>query len=186
MKVKVSRAELKECMMKGIKRAINESKRMNYNDGAIKASKKANRDIERETFGDGFKSYNKVHKSEKQYNRKGKNKFDKNNIPLDEGIFDFNSPEDDNYYDDGYEIEAPDINDIVGKEDFKGEEEVTLITIKTDIDKNESELISSILDRFEDAEQDVVNGNISFVIPKQERGKFIGFLRDNDVNILKK
>lgn len=183
MKVKVTKKELKECLTNAVTRALNEAKSFKNKNGFEKATKSANREIERDTFGDGFKSYDKVHKSAKDYSRKGKNKFNKHNYEeLDEAIIDFNSPDDENYYDDGYEIEAPEVTDIIGGEEYDDDPQ---ITIKTDLDKNEHELIQMILGNFDYADRDIVDGSISFTIPKSKRSKFIGFLRDNDINIIK-
>ena len=41
----------------------------------IKADRKGRREKDREIYGDGFKSTTRVHKSDKAYSRKGKNKF---------------------------------------------------------------------------------------------------------------
>jgi hypothetical protein len=41
----------------------------------LKADRKARRDMDREMYGDGFKSNTRVHKTAKAYSRKGKNKF---------------------------------------------------------------------------------------------------------------
>lgn len=50
----------------------------NFQNEYIKADRKARREKDRDIFGDGFKVITKVHKSEKSYSRKGKNKFDGN------------------------------------------------------------------------------------------------------------
>jgi hypothetical protein len=49
----------------------------------IKAHRKQRRDSDRELFGDGFKSTTRINKSEKNYSRKGKNKFDYDNYDED-------------------------------------------------------------------------------------------------------
>ena len=46
----------------------------NFNLAIVKAMKKGNREIEQETFGPGFHSFNRVHKSKKTYTRKEKHK----------------------------------------------------------------------------------------------------------------
>ena len=61
MKVKVTQKELNECITNAVKRVLSESK-FDKKRGFEKASKSANRDIERDVFGDGFKSYDKAHK----------------------------------------------------------------------------------------------------------------------------
>ena len=45
----------------------------------IKAIKSADREIEKEIFGNGFKSKNRIHKSVKTYTRKIKHKKARNN-----------------------------------------------------------------------------------------------------------
>ena len=74
MKIKISNSELKECITNVMNRIISEGK-SDRCKGYEKASKKGNRDAEKEIYGDGFKSYDKVHKSQKDYSRKGKGKW---------------------------------------------------------------------------------------------------------------
>ena len=173
MKLRVSKKELNECISNAISRVLNESK--TKKDGFVKATKKANREIERDTMGDGFKSYNKVHKSQKEYSRKGKNNSWRNFEEL---------------FDDGYDMsEIPDLNDVVDYEQGYSEinsDSTPSVTIRTDINEVEKDLINDILSEFEDADYDVVEGAVSFTIPKTLKGKFIGFLKDNDVEILRK
>ena len=52
-----------------------DSKRKKNNSDYIKADRKGRRDSDRDIYGDGFKSTHKVHKTSKNYSRKGKNKF---------------------------------------------------------------------------------------------------------------
>lgn len=187
MKLRVSKKELNECISNAISRVLNESK--TKKDGFIKATKKANRDIERDTMGDGFKSYNKVHKSQKEYSRKGKNNSWRNFEELDEAAIDFTVPGDEEF-DDGYDMsEIPDLNDVVDYEQGYSEinsDNIPSVTLRTDINEVEKDLINDILSEFEDADYDVVEGAVSFTIPKTLKGKFIGFLKDNDVEILRK
>lgn len=61
----------------------NKNKR-DINMDCIKANRKAQREEFRDIYGDGFKSTTRIAKSEKQYSRKGKNKFNKNNFPYDD------------------------------------------------------------------------------------------------------
>lgn len=51
------------------------SKCKKNNSDYIKADRKGRRESDREIYGDGFKSMHKVHKTSKNYSRKGKNKF---------------------------------------------------------------------------------------------------------------
>lgn len=91
MKVKISRKELNECIVNAVSRVLSEGK-TTKKDGFAKSLKKGNRDVEREYRGDGFKSYDRVHKSQKYYSRKGKNGF--NADALDEAVIDLIGPED--------------------------------------------------------------------------------------------
>lgn len=186
MKIRITQSELNECVTNAVKRIMSEGK-SNRKNGFEKASKSANRDIEREYRGDGFKSYDKVHKNPKDYSRKGKDKFVWNG-DLDEAKIDFTHP-DDPYSDDGYDTTSiPDIEDISGFTEIEGEDEKKepTITIKTDIDeKAEQELIDSILEEYPDAEYDVVEDCPSFNIPKRIKKSFVKFLLDSDVNLVK-
>lgn len=80
MKVNISENELREITSEAVKRVLREAleegktKKRNTDDGYLKANKAASREKEREYKGDGFKGYDKVHKSQKDYSRKGKNK----------------------------------------------------------------------------------------------------------------
>lgn len=80
MKIKVNESELREIAYEMIKKALNEivlegkTKKINSDNGYLKANRQANREIEKELKGDGFKSTDKVHKSPKDYSRKGRNK----------------------------------------------------------------------------------------------------------------
>ena len=183
MKVKISRKELNECIVNAVSRVLSEGK--TKKDGFAKSMKKGSRDAEREYRGDGFKSYDKVHKTQKDYSRKGKNKF--NMDALDEAAIDFTVPGDEEF-DDGYDMsEIPDINDVVGNSEvYSGEENnVPTITIKTDIDQVERDLINDILNEFEDAEFDVVDDMVAFNIPSNSKRKYISYLKENDVQIMK-
>lgn len=176
MKIKVSRRELNECLNNVMRRIIEEGKDKK-NNGFEKASKKANREREKEVFGDGFKSYDKVHKSSKEYSRKGKNKK--------------------NYFEDECEINenVTDMNTNPIYPNDKGEWDeadnfVNYITIKTDIDPIEEELIDKIQNNFSENEveidSDINSGYISFNVTKNKEliNRFIDFLNDNDVNII--
>lgn len=83
--------------------------------------------------------------------------------------------------------EIPDINDVIGNSEvYSGEENnVPTITIKTDIDQVERDLINDILNEFEDAEFDVVDDMVAFNIPSNSKRKFISYLKVNDVQIMK-
>ena len=188
MKVKVNRNELNECIVNAISRVLSESKTRKTEDGYLKASRKGSRDAERDMMGDGFKSYNKVHKSQKEYSRKGKNNSWKNYDELDEAVVDFTVPGDEEF-DDGYDMsEIPDISSMTGGKEFQGSDvpAETIVTVITDINENERDLINDILDNYEDAEYDVVDGMVAFNLPKSIRSKFVAYLRDNDVEIMKK
>lgn len=72
--MKITRQELNECLISAVKRVINESKSKKVDTS--KPFKKANREIEREFKGDGFKSYDRPHKDKKNdYVRKPKHKL---------------------------------------------------------------------------------------------------------------
>lgn len=191
MKVKITQKELNECITNAVKRVLSESK-FDKRHGFEKATKSANRDIERDVFGDGFKSYDKPHKTKKDYSRKGKNKFngrfyDEN---IDESRLDISSPFDDNYYDDGYDTsEIPNINDYTRGVEFGIDSEnknEPKVVIKTDIDKVEETLITDILDVFDKAKDDIIDGYVSFVVPESIEEPFIEYLKGNDVTIISK
>ncbi len=188
MKLKVTQKELNECITNAVRRVLSESK-FDKRHGFEKATKSANRDIERDVFGDGFKSYDKPHKTKKDYSRKGKNKFngrfyDEN---IDESRLDMSSPFDDNYYDDGYEVEAPDINSIVGGHEYYESEQTDepTVEIRTDINETEKELINQILNEFEDIDYDIIDGVVTLLVPKSMKKSVIVYLKDNDVEIIK-
>lgn len=188
MKVKVTQKELKECITNAVKKVLSESK-FDKKRGFEKASKSANRDIERDVFGDGFKSYDKAHKTPKDYSRKGKNKFSMRNYDeLDESKLDLSSPFDDNYYDDGYEVDAPDINSVVGGREYSEASEKIdpKVEVGTDISEMEKELINNILNEFEDVDYDIIDGVVTFIMPKSIRKTVVHYLKDNDVEIIKK
>ena len=124
MKIKMSRRELNECLTNVFNRIINEGKDRRSNDFE-KVTKKSNREIEKDNFGDGFKSYDKIHKSSKDYSRKGKNKknYMNSEYDLNENIVD------------------TDVNPIYPNEKnndmsnwSEGSKFVDYVTIKTDID----------------------------------------------------
>ena len=188
MKLKITQKELNECITNAVKRVLSESK-FDKKRGFEKASKSANRDLERDVFGDGFKSYDKAHKTPKDYSRKGKNKFSiRNYDELDESKLDFTSPFDDNYYDDGYEIDAPDINSVVGGREYSeaSEKNDPKVEVRTDINEMEKELINNILNEFEDVDYDIIDGVVTFIMPKSIRKAVVHYLKDNDVEIIKK
>ena len=62
------------------KKAYKKNSTMDY----IKADRKGRRESDKEIYGDGFKSTTKIHKSSKNYSRKGKNKFNNNYSDLDD------------------------------------------------------------------------------------------------------
>ena len=190
MKVKVTPQELNECFTNAIKRVINEKKN-DYKFGFEKATKSANRDLERDTYGDGFKSYDKVHKTKKDYSRKGKDKFVWNG-EIDEERLDLTSPNDYNIYDDGYDTsEIEDIEDVVGGTTYdaysEGDlEKIPTYTFITNIETVEQDLISDILNEFEDADTDVINGDVAFTIAKRRASSLASYLRECDVEIKEK
>ena len=67
------------------------------------------------------------------------------------------------------EIEIPDIPQIV---------------IKTDIDRVEETLIADLLDTFEQAEDEIVDGYISFVVPQSIVKPFKNYLKSNQIEII--
>ena len=89
MKIIANESELRQITENAVKKALTEiikSKKGKDNfNGYIKANRKASREIEKDYKSDGFKSTNKVHKSIKDYSRKGRNKNSwKNEITVDE------------------------------------------------------------------------------------------------------
>ena len=80
MKINISENELKDITFSAIKKAVSdfiiESKtiKKNSEDGYLKANRAGSREAEREINGNGFKQITKVHKSIKDYSRKGRNK----------------------------------------------------------------------------------------------------------------
>lgn len=178
MKIKVTNRELKECIANVMERIISEGK-SKTRDGFDKASKKGNRDDEREVYGDGFKSYDKVHKSHKDYTRK--NKWGKKGYEeeLNEDRLNFTHPED-------MDI-VPDSKPFIKynyEYDPSEEHSIDAVEIKTDIDEVETDLIDTILSNFDLVEKDIVDGYITFVVPDRMKEEFIDFLRSEDVNII--
>lgn len=182
MKIKVTNRELKECITNVMERIISEGK-SKTRDGFDKATKKGNRDGEREVYGDGFKSYDKVHKSQKDYTRKGKGKW-KYDEELNEDRLNLSNPYD-------MEIEA----ELIPFKHTKGEysevefNDENFIRIKTDIDDIETDTINKILFNFEmvKKDNDTIDGCVIFWVPKEPKdlkGKFINFLREEHVNII--
>lgn len=176
MKIKVTNRELKECITNVMERIISEGK-SRTRDGFDKATKKGNRDGEREVYGDGFKSYNKVHKSPKDYSRKGKDKW-KYDEELNEDRLNLNSPDD-------MDIEG---EDVLSKKrhyvDMYADNTTPGIEVKTDIEDVETELIEKILSNFEMVDTDNVDGYFTFIVPVKMKKEFIDFLRSEDVNII--
>lgn len=192
MKLKVTQSELNECFNNAIKRIVSEGKDKRHTFGKEafeKATKRANRDVEREYKGDGFKSYSKVHKSPKDYSRKGKDKFVYSG-ELDEDRLDISSPYDYDFYDDGYDTsEIPYISDYTRGVEFGIDTEKKnepKVVIKTDIDKVEETLITDILDVFDKAKDDIIDGYVSFVVPESIVKSFTDYLEGNDVTIISK
>lgn len=80
MKIRINENELKNITYKVVKRALNEmlierkTIKKNAKDGYLKASRSGNREADKEINGDGFKQITKVHRSPKDYSRKGRNK----------------------------------------------------------------------------------------------------------------
>lgn len=201
MKVKISAKVLQECIANAIDRVINE-KKGGHKHGFEKASKSANRDIEREIYGDGFKSYDKPHKSKKDYKRE---KFDikkwQDDGKLDENLneyrFQMASPFDDAAADnrDPYEIIDDEADAVVNGNayrdvsklfNFDDEKEAPTITLVTNIEEQERDFINKVLEEFEDAELDFINGEVSFIIPRSKAGQLSRFLTNNDVEIKQK
>jgi hypothetical protein len=58
-----------------ISEAKNKKSKKDFQKDVIKSDRKVRREEYRERYGDGFKSDTRVHKSQKNYSRKGKNKF---------------------------------------------------------------------------------------------------------------
>lgn len=80
MKIRINENELKNITYKVVKTALNEmlierkTIKKNAKDGYLKASRAGNREADKEINGDGFKQITKVHRSPKDYSRKGRNK----------------------------------------------------------------------------------------------------------------
>lgn len=186
MKLKVSKQELNECLNNAFNRVLSEASRKG--NPFDKATKSANRDVERKYRGEGFKSYDKAHRSPKDYSRKGKNKFYYND-GLDEAMgVNTDSPYDDNIYDDGYDTSLiPDVNDLTNGSEMSSGDEVSepTVFILTDLDSSERDIIEDVLDNFEGAKEDVVSGHIAFEVPKRIATRVKVFLRDNEVEIIK-
>ena len=166
MKIKVTNRELKECITNVMERIISEGK-SKTRDGFNKATKKGNRDGEREIYGDGFKSYDKVHKSQKDYSRKGKGKW-KYDEELNEDRLNFTHPED-------MDI-VPDSKPFIKynhEYDPSEEHSINAVEVKTDIEEVETDLIDTILSNFDLVEKDIVDGYITFVIPDKMKEEFI-------------
>ena len=79
--IKITESQLNDFIQNESGR-INESGRKNkkktqkdFETDYIKANRKGRREEARERYGDGFKPTTRVSKSEKNYSRKGKNKF---------------------------------------------------------------------------------------------------------------
>ena len=176
MKIKVTNRELKECITNVMERIISEGKSKKH-DGFDKATKKGNRDGEREVYGDGFKTYDKVHKSPKDYSRKGKGKW-KYDEELNEDRLNFNSPND-------MDIEG---EDVLSKKrhyvDIYADDTTPAVEVKTDIDEIENELINNICSKYEMVDTDNVDGYFTFIVPLKMKKEFIDFLRSEDVNII--
>lgn len=180
MKVKITEQELNECITNAVKRILSEGKDRRSNDFE-KVTKKSNREIERDNFGNGFKPYDKIHKSIKDYSRKGKNKknYMNNEYDLNENIADTN------------------VNPIYPNEKknrvskwSESPEFVDYVTIKTDIDPVETTILDKIRNNFTDVEleidTDVVTGKKNFNVTKDKKliRRLIDFLKKNDVNII--
>lgn len=177
MKIKVTNRELKECIANVMERIISEGKSKKH-DGFYKATKKGNREGEREIYGDGFKPTDKVHKSLKDYSRKGKGKW-KYDEELNEDRLNFTHPEDMDIVSDSKPF-------IKYNHEYDPSEErsIDAVEIKTDIDEVETGLIDTILSNFDLVEKDIVDGYITFVVPDRMKEEFINFLRSEDVNII--
>lgn len=177
MKIKVTNKELKECITNVMERIISEGKSKTRSNGIDKATKKGNRDVEKEIYGDGFKSYDKVHKSQKDYSRKGKGKW-KYDEELNEGKLNLNSPDD-------MDIEGEDV--LASKRhyvDTYADDTTPAVEVKTDIDEVETELIDTILSKYDMIDTDRVDGYFTFIVPVKMEKEFIDFLRSEDVNII--
>lgn len=168
MKLKVTQSELNECFNNAIKRIISEGK-----DKRHAFEKDA---FEKETNG-------KLHKL-KPYSRKNY-KYEEQ---LDEDRLDISSPFDDGYYDDGYDTsEIPNVSDYTRGIEFGDDNESKndpKVVVKTDIDKVEETLIADILDTFDQAEDDIVDGYVSFIVPQSIVKPFKKYLRTNQVEII--
>lgn len=65
----ITESELKEITLNAVKKALTE--KLSYDD-VRKANKKGSRDADKEIYGDGFKSKEKIHTPQKQYKRNPK------------------------------------------------------------------------------------------------------------------
>ena len=75
-KVYITENQFNSLVESGNKKKKN--KKNDINMSCIKAHRKKRREEDRDIYGDGFKQTTRVAKTEKNYSRKGKNKFNSN------------------------------------------------------------------------------------------------------------
>jgi hypothetical protein len=162
MKVKVSRQELNECLNRAINRVLSEANyKSKREDGFNKASKSANRDMEREYRGDGFKCYDRVHDSEKHYNRRKMPKINKNNYMDIEEAIETSNPYDDMPYNPNVEYGY---EDIIRNDD----NQKIYRRLSTNLEEGEVEIIKTILQYVNGAKMDIDNNRVVFIVPSKE------------------
>lgn len=74
--IRITESQLKE-FVKNNREVFseNKNKKKDFTMDYVKANRKGRREEERERYGNGFKSTTRIAKSNKNYSRKGKNKF---------------------------------------------------------------------------------------------------------------
>ena len=173
MKVKVSRQELNECLNRAINRVLSEVSQKNNKKGDAfnKASKAANREIEREYRGEGFKAYDRVHDSEKHYNRNKMPKINKHNYMDLEEEFNIGNP---------YDAAPYNPNIEYGREEIirNDDDQRVYRRFVTNLDKGERDVINLILQHVEGAKMDIDNNQVVFVVPGNEFKTFKSIIAD--------
>ena len=156
MKIKVTERELKECLSNVMNRILEEGK--TKKNGFEKAFKKGNRDAEREIYGDGFKSSDRVHKNLKKGQDKWK--YDRNGI----------------YENDSYDMENPEYIDkcVEIKTDLDKIETNIIDSVHQEFDTD-----------YYTIGEDMVDGYFTFIVPENNKEELINYLINEwDVNII--
>jgi hypothetical protein len=188
MKLKVTQSELNECFHNAIKRVLSEGKdkrkfgfKKNEENGPSHKSLKSNNRKPKygtQEYFDDLDLYEAIETTDADDDTFDDDSND--SIEGLEGFIDLTSP-DDNYVDDEEQ------DDVVygGRSYEEDKKEEPMVTIKTDIDKVEQDLINDILEEFPESENDVVEGCIAFNVPTRLKKPFVEYLLNNDVNLIK-